>query len=461
MYISVSSQTTLQNIANFFSFSLEDASAPGVYLEIVTPAKPYGNPIQISFTYNCISGHMYRIVLWESLSGGATGVVRNSFSETINGQNVLVKMPEYLTVGTTAGLVANATTYVNTSWVNFSYMLHGRTKVMFHDGTTSPDPDYHQVATGGFSLVRTGDVFLNSEEFVVNFVPLVIGAPSGTPSGPFGSGRIITTDQTLTGADINQALIIQGAADKITIDLPDPDTIPDFTSFIHLISAGGNHINARIRTVGAGKIVYPGILTELSLGQAENLICFPFNKNWYVFNDLFGVRSVGEVLYNYSNLEINTVLCNGQLLGREKYTRLWAFVQSLEAGVVVSDASWSTFTNNASTDGATVYPNKGRFSLGDGSTTFRMPLLTNTSLKGTAANPGSFENHMSVFHDHSTPHSLSGSGGGFGYVGGSSPFQDPFNPTGPMKLFGTADLVSLVGLEVRVKSKLIYCLMRY
>src|ERR1700690_3558171 len=113
MQISVSSQTSLLNVANFFVFALYDASAPATLLESQQPPKPYGNPLQISFLYNCLKGHIYIIKLWESADSTPTGVVRNSFSQAVNANSLLVRAPEYYTVGIDAGWVATATSVVN------------------------------------------------------------------------------------------------------------------------------------------------------------------------------------------------------------------------------------------------------------------------------------------------------------------------------------------------------------
>jgi hypothetical protein len=73
-----------------------------------------------------------------------------------------------------------------------------------------------------------------------------------------------------------------------------------------------------------------------------------------------------------------TIIKQGQTVLRADYPRLWEFVQNLggySSFVAVTDAVWLGSVNITDASGATVtiYPNKGFFSLGDGSTTFRLP----------------------------------------------------------------------------------------
>lgn len=408
MQISVSSQATLLNASNFFVFALYDASAPSTLLESQQPAKPYGNPIQISFNYNCLSGHIYIIKLWESADSTPSGVVRNSFSQSVN-QNinsVSLKMDEYLEVGVTSGLIAGANSYVNIDWAGWQYSLE-----RLGYGTMTPligseDQNYSQDIAGGFTLTQMGDVFSAGEKFVARFIPKVVAVapPAGTPSPLFGTGRVITAGETLTSSDIGQALMIQSSTNRITLELPAISTISDF-SFFYLYSFGGVHYNAVIQAPGSDKFLFNGLISQIILGQGEVLKIFKANGLWNVDNDLSGVKQVGELIYNYgiTPFPLNTLPLAGQLINRLDYPRLWNWiVNNLGSNSIVSDTLWNnTFVT---VEGNTYYTKKGYFSTGDGSTTFRLPLISSYFIRpidyANLRYPGSLEIQTIQAHTH-------------------------------------------------------------
>jgi|SRR5665213_1477466 len=399
MQISVSSQTTLLNLSNYFVFALYDASNPTTLLESQQPTKPYGNPLQITFLYNCIKGHIYIIKLWESGDSTPTGVVRNSFSQAVNAFNIFVRLPNYYEVDVDAGWTSGATSVTDTTWAGWDYWIIRNPNLMFPDDSSSTSPDYHKVATGGFNLVQLGDTFQPNERFGVFFVPQTFVDNSGT--GIFASGRVLTVDTTLTNADKGQALLIQSASRTITVTAPALSLMADF-DFLYIYSAGGSHINAVISFPGADKVNYNGSLrSQLILGQSEVLKLYKAFGVWNVENDCPGIKSVGEFVNEYS-IGLNTVLCDGSLKLRSEYPRLWEWIQQLDASAVVSDTAWtSTFVT---VNGVPYLTKIGCFSTGDGSTTFRLPSNTNFFLRGidgSGRTPGSFEvqNIQPHFHD--------------------------------------------------------------
>jgi len=461
MYISVSSQTTLQNPANFFAFALYDASAPTVLLETVTPAKPYGNPLQISFTFNCISGHIYIIKLWESANGTATGVVRNSFSQAVNAFSILVRLPEYLEADITPGLVSGATSYVDPTLAGWDYWIE-----RVGSGTITPDfapttnPVYHK-DTDGFTLIQAGDNFQPNEKFNIFFIPQAVPLAPGAPSPTFSSARIVTADEVFTNADIGTALILQSATTSINTVLPPVSGMPDF-SWFYIYSNGGNHKNASIAATAGDVFYYTGNKSKIVLGQGEVLRCYKAFGKLYIDNDLFGAKAVGEVLYNYFQSELNTLLMDGREKNRADYPRLWSFIQTLDAGVVVSDTAWNSTT--VIRDGITYYTKKGCFSTGDGSTTFRLPLLTNQMLKGVDGSIrliGSLEIESTISHAHATPHSTSNTPGGTGYIGGSAAvYQAGLDLTDGLRDGATGVPLQRAGSKNIVDNIGAYCLIR-
>lgn len=463
MHISVSSQTTLQNIANYFAFALYDSTAPGVLLDEITPPKPYGNPLQISFPYNCLNGHTYIIKLWESVDGTPTGVVRNSFSQTVNGSSVNIRLNDYLEVDITPGLDAGGTAYDDPTLDGWDYTLYRNGSLQEPNDTGNSDPVYHKDATG-FTLVGAGDRFEANQKFTLVFLPQIIAAPDGTPSNIFSTGRIITANETLTVDDMNQALLIRSATSNIVLGLPSLVGVAEF-KFFNFYSVGGNHLNAVINAAGTDKFLFPTDKGQIIIGQCESLKIFKAFGKWNVENDLPGARMVGELIYNYGNKEINTLECKGQIVNRADYPRLWAYVQTLGAALV-TDANWTgTFYTK---DAITYYTYKGCFSSGNGTTTFRLPLLHNMALigvDGATRESGSFVNEQGLDHQHETtsgtlPSTLFGRGitdrllgkySGTG-VGKTDLTSKPVTAVGTaITRFGTKNLIDNVGAYALIR----------
>lgn len=423
--LNISSQTSLLNPANNLVFALYDASAPTVLLESQAPAKPYGNPLQVTFLYNCINGHVYLFELWESPDTTPSGAVRNSTNVTVSGNTVNVRTDEYLEVDVTPDLVSGTTTYEKTDYENWYFSIE-----RIGQGTMTPSsapditqPQYERLNNDDtpndlgpkISLLTVDDEFQPNEKFVVRFLPqIIVAPPPATPSGLFGEGREITADEVLTTADIGKALLLKSATTTLNIGLPSLALVSDF-AFMYFFSTGGNHINATLDADGTDTILYPTGLPAVILGQCETAIIYKAFGVWNVLTDLQGVKQVGELVFNYGQDEINTILCAGQTLLRAEYPRLWAYVQTLDAGCLVTDSAWTGTTQIVDTGGVniTYYTKKGCFSTGDGSTTFRVPLLTNAFIRGVDGStrvPGPLEIQALQRHGHNVK--TGGIGGG-------------------------------------------------
>jgi hypothetical protein len=468
--LSISSQTSLLNPANFLVFALYDSTAPSVLLEKIAPPKPYGNPLQVMFTFNCLNGHVYIFKLWESPDDTATGVVRNSSDVTVNGNTVKIKADEYPCVGVTPGLDAGTTVYDNTDWAGWNYNVE-----RIGSGTMRPEgypdvsqPNYRQLTTGGMELLDPEVTFQPDEKFCVRFLPqVVVAPPPGTPSGLFGTGRIITADETLTIDDVGQALQLQSDSTTLNITLPLLADVADF-SFLYFFSSGGSHLNASLIAGGTDTILFPTGLNRLILGQCETAMLYKAFGVWNVCGDLQGVLNVGELVLGYGkNIArtkpsgINLIPMSGQLISRTDYPRLWAWVQTLEAACVVTDTQWTSTT--VTVDGVTYYTKKGCFSTGDGSTTFRLPLLTNDFLRtvdGSARFPGPIELQTIQAHSHKV---ITGGIGGFGADPGKSLGRQNYN--GDAYQDGASSLGTYIqatgSTETKPTNRGVYALIRF
>lgn len=259
-----------------------------------------------------------------------------------------------------------------------------------------PGTEYEILGAGGFKLKRLNDFLFPTERFELDIFDLQAGGNSGSGTGG-GSSLItgvvpITTNMPLTVADhLNKLLQVRAGnpATAITItlfDLENPE-LPDNT-IIPIETSINNSKQCRITTQG-GQYIYMRNrnYTSLYVAPGEVLWLFKGEDGWYVINDFY---------QNYNRLGIpeatylvgpNQLVCDGSLKQRAQYPRLWEAVQQFGGGVV-SDATW--LTASVTHAGRTVpKPYRGCFSTGDGSTTFRVPDLRNTAIRGLKTIGGS------------------------------------------------------------------------
>jgi hypothetical protein len=85
-------------------------------------------------------------------------------------------------------------------------------------------------------------------------------------------------------------------------------------------------------------------------------------NTYRIFNYKGNFARVGEQVYAYAKVP-GTLIRNGDVLNRADYPRLWNFV--VANNLYVTDTQWQDSTNN--------YQNRGFFSSGNGTTTFRLP----------------------------------------------------------------------------------------
>lgn len=392
--LNVSVSSSLLNNANRFVLALYDDSAPTVLLESQAPAKAgsipyYANPFQITFVYNCILGHTYLVKLWESVDTTPSGTTRNSTTVTPTTQLTTSRFNDELIVNSTPGLTPGSA-YVNSSYIGWDIWVERLGSGTMYQLTTPVDYTYDKT-TG--TITPTVD-WADSERVVVHFYPQITAAIPPSSSG-LTAAQIITASVNLDNTYKNQALIIQGATTQMVIGLPALSSVSDF-DWIEIKSFGGSHINCVVNTNGTDKINYASLVTQLIIGQTESIKLFKFSGAWYI-DDISApsINMRGELVYHSISNAINTIFSNGGLLNRVDYPGLWAFVSSLPGALMVSDSAW---TGSAA--------NRGKYSSGDGSTTFRIPQIYSfgfvRAVDGATRVPLSSQLESIGTHDHAT-----------------------------------------------------------
>ncbi len=387
--------TTNYLVSSIYETNIDGSVGPLVTFQAFAP--PHSAPRNVSYTG--LEAIVYKHILWENTTAAPGGTQRGDFiydpSYSASGITLRADLP--LTVGAgTGNPVADTTSFTRADLADWVYTVEKR------GVGTMRDPEEIQInPLGGWDLTQPGDIFYAGDVWVLHFEPQVSDVPIEPQiSGKvFSSSDIVTANTTLVAADIGKAKIIQSTTDNITITLPALSAVGS-NRMIALISEGGSHKNASVVAAGSDKINFNGTAaTSIILGQNERIYIYRGvddggNAVWQVSMAQGQFNEVGQVVHGFSTTQKNCVFADASLLDRVVYPRLWAWVQTLPADMLVSDANWLNPALN----------NKARFSTGDGTTTFRIPQLYAygflRGVDGTARKSGSFQDHAMLNHQH-------------------------------------------------------------
>jgi hypothetical protein len=403
MQANVSIQATLNNTANNFVVSWQLASGGGI-IGSIAPTKPYGSPFQVNIP-SLTPNVTYIITLWESTSTAPTGTVRNATNVIPSATTTTIRADDYLTADITAGLVNNTNSYVNVTYAGWNYDLErvGQGTLYPDSAPDALDPDYHQDATGGFTLLHAGDVWGANEKLVVKFQPQVAPAAAATV-GVITTGVVITADTALDATYLNEAIFLQGSGSVLNITLPALSSVGDY-KFMYFYSAGGSHISAPITAAGTDKYQRRTQVSKIVLNQNEVLKIFKANGVWCIDYLSPTVDMVGEIIYKMTNTDFNYLYADGSLVSRTQYARLFDYVNS-NSGLSVTEVNWGS---SSSIDGIIYHLNKGFYTLGTNTSNFRLPRLSGQFIRGAgigddgiARSAGEGKNDAMAKHKHST-----------------------------------------------------------
>jgi len=174
---------------------------------------------------------------------------------------------------------------------------------------------------------------------------------------------VVLTGSTLLNKDLAGNLVVANANGIMNLTLDDVSTfkhgalipVSSFTgpdSVVNILPKSGQQI-----------FDTDGSILKLSMHHKEHVWLIALSDHWKISNPVGNFFCAGEEVKARKAL-LNTVALKGQLLRRDLYPRLWAYVQTLTMWQeVVDEALW--FYD------ATTY--RGCFSTGDGVSTFRVP----------------------------------------------------------------------------------------
>jgi hypothetical protein len=210
----------------------------------------------------------------------------------------------------------------------------------------------------------------------------------------------VNATHALTLSEILQRLVLVDAnGATIQLYLPDSTTGLEIGLTVHIHAFNVNQSQVAI-TTGGSDIFLTGDsgVTTLYLGNNESIQLVLTSGGWLLLDHKSNLNDIGGVIYRYKQVP-NTIVATGQLLNRADYPRLWNYALSLGSSLI-DDFSWNSITSN-----------KGFFSTGNGSTTFRVPDLRAMFIRGLDLSagidlgrvvnlPGGYEADELKEHDH-------------------------------------------------------------
>ncbi len=414
--ISISSAS---GITGYLYMVLYEASSPNVPVANSGQlAPPHAASRQLQFTGLNPVIHLFK--LFETNGVATTGTLLANGSLDPRYPGVEVRADLHIKAGTTSGFPVGGRKYTDptSSLAGWDYSLEIKGY-----GTQDPAEDYSLDGDNNPEMNEAGYETQTGEKWVLHFQPKAItynptaGASSG---GLFSELLFIDADETLLAADAGKFIAIESATSKITVTLPLlSDTLANRPFFFQ--SQGGSHKNAVIACSGPDTIDWlGGSKTNLILGQSEQAWIFKWvNPNdsadvrWKVLNPSEGIRKVGEIICLDKTPDagsedyLNCLFTEGALLDRDVYPRLYEYMLSLDADLIVTDTLWNT-----AVDGEFIH--KGKWSTGDGATNFRAPLLYSPGflrgVDGVTRKAGSWADEAIGPHTHNTVKNNSGGG---------------------------------------------------
>ena len=452
--LSISSAPSITT--DYIVVAIYSASSPTVVADFQSFAAPHTSPRNIIFTG--VDAGVYYVRTWQHSTGTVGGTLRHEFVYDPSYSTVEIRLSLFLHVGTTPGMVAGTTSYTATpadgTLDGWDYNIELRQSY----GTLEPNVDWQKlVGPTGWELLLLDYTFQPDEVYILHFYPkITVVTPTVVTANLFSDCSIINTDTSLVAADMSKVYLLQSASAILNVTLPDITTVTAL-KIITFISDGGNQINASIKSFEGGNIQFKnGSRSSVILGQCERVTLFMNDGVWNVFNADGQFSQVGQIINQYNQSTLNSIFADGSLLVRAQYPRLWEYVQTLDATMLISDANWLNVA---------LY-NKSRYSTGDGSTTFRIPLLTTYSIMkgvdGSARKAASQELDALKDHQHqetigTLPSSLFGRGGTYTLgkyagtgVGNVDLTSHPTDTTGTAITVGPETLVKNTGVYLLI-----------
>lgn len=368
--------------SNYLVVAVYNATAPAAVVAFQAFPAPHVSPQDVTFT-NLDEG-VYIVITYESPDGLADGIVRHQFIYDPTWANAVTRVDQVIICGSTTGFDDGATGFSDPTWVGWTISLERRAKgsTMVDQAISTVDAEIIFRPAGGFDLVDPTDAFVAGEIVIAHFQPqITTGNPPVNPTaGVIWKQELdIAVDTTLDSTAMASYCIIAGTNPTVNITLPPISTVPD-GKMIGFLSDGGNHIIANLLPAGGDQIKWLNDFytnsDPLGICQGEIIWIASYNGAWRVHSAFGGFSHVGEFVETLGMNNLNMLQLDGSVVSRAQYPRLWRWVnKKLDGTMLITDTQWNLQNTTGGSAQFKMYPNCGRFSMGDGSTTFRLPLF--------------------------------------------------------------------------------------
>jgi hypothetical protein len=228
-------------------------------------------------------------------------------------------------------------------------------------GNTGDDQGYTWNSnTGTFTATHTDFLFAPSQRLHVLFLPKQIASPV-TLRERFSGVLLVTDDISLTTADAEKIIDVQGDVPSLTISLPPIAGFFDLIGFTFQFGKG-NHKNATVASVDGANIEYLNAnKAYIHSCNCESFYLFRKNNVWSITNADGNYKTVGEMVI--ADTEPSDAYNMYELDGGEcdvnEDARLYEWISTLPAPQLVTYDSWSI--------------NQTKWSTANGSGKFRRP----------------------------------------------------------------------------------------
>jgi hypothetical protein len=298
----------------------------------------------------------------------------------------------------------------------------GKNFVLRIDGRDFLDPEYDVLNAGGFKInIADENLLIAGQRVTLKFAePIATGSTPSSTSGFIKGFVEVSSNTTLTADDINKVIQLRGDADTLAVTVPEISSLPA-NSFLIVETTITNEKEHTISGQSGQKFYLNKTSKDtINIRPGESVLLVNGGDGWYVtdagFQEIY--KNLAKPFASWENsTDLNELYLDGSEKNRADYPRLWEKVQTLGTALV-SDATWFTASATTTNGKVTPFPNRGKFSTGDGSTTFRLPdfrgmglmgLIAGTDNDRVANTPGNYQKHMVGLHDHGMP---TESGGG-------------------------------------------------
>jgi hypothetical protein len=400
--------------------AIYEATAPTTLIDTIVLSAPHTSVENISFIG--VNPVPHYVTIYQTPGTSDSGTIRHHFLYDPSFKDAKIRDDLFLIADTTTGFSSTSIDYTDATLEGWSFDIERR-----GFGTMQPTVDYlYDSSAFKWTLIPTADNptpnIEPGEVFVLHFQPQITTTSLSTgpvPVAPLFTGNyLISGDITLDSTYLGKVGLIAGAGDSLVVSLPSLSSVAD-NKTLTFISSGGSHILSSLKCAGSDAINYlKDLRTEVYLAQSEWAIFFKAFNQWNLITE-GNHKEVGQLVHSHLTAPINTIFANGQILSRVTYARLWEYVQSLDVSELVNDSDWTNTALN----------NQGRYSTGDGSTTFRVPILYTPgflkAVDGTTRKAGSWEDNSLQSFDATIGIAPNGfSGGTLMYARGGSSIGD-------------------------------------